>query len=41
MTSSFVFLKRSLLGRPLATAQEKEERLSKKIALAVFSSTTS
>jgi amino acid transporter len=31
-------MKRGLLGRPLATAQEHEQRLSKRIALAVFSS---
>ena len=31
-------LKRILLGRPLATAEEMQERLSKKLALPVFSS---
>ncbi len=36
--STWLSLKRALLGRPLATAEEQHERLSKKIALAVFSS---
>ncbi len=31
-------IKRVLLGRPLATAEEMQERLSKKLALPVFSS---
>ena len=31
-------LKRAVVGRPLATAQEGEQRLSKKIALPIFSS---
>ena len=37
MRPSFSF-KRALLGRPLATAEEESHRLSKKIALPVFSS---
>src|SRR6478672_12685521 len=34
----FGVLKRLVVGRPLATTQMEEQRLSKKIALAVFSS---
>ena len=30
-------IKRALLGRPIATAEEMQERLSKKLALPVFS----
>ncbi|GAB4248441.1 MAG: APC family permease [Thermoleophilia bacterium] len=36
--SSWLSFKRALIGRPLATAEEQSERLSKKIALPVFSS---
>ena len=38
MASVFSLFKRTLIGRPLATAQEIHQRLPKKIALAVFSS---
>jgi amino acid transporter len=38
MTSPYSAFKRALIGRPIATAQESEERLSKTVALAVFSS---
>ena len=34
----FATLKRLFLGRPLATTQMQEQRLTKTIALAVFSS---
>ena len=36
--STYMALKRAVVGRPLATAQEGEQRLSKKIALPIFSS---
>ena len=32
-----LMIKRALLGRPIATAEEMQERLSKKLALPVFS----
>ena len=35
--SSFGLIKRVMLGRPIATAEEMQERLSKKLALPVFS----
>jgi len=35
--SSFKTIKRGLLGRPLATSEQQQERLSKKLALPVFS----
>ena len=35
--SSFEIVKRALLGRPLATSEQQQERLSKKLALPVFS----
>jgi amino acid transporter len=38
LTSSYMFLKRKLLGKPIPTDQEHTTRLSKKIALPVFSS---
>jgi amino acid transporter len=38
LASAFSLLKRTLIGRPLATEQEIHQRLPKKIALAVFSS---
>ncbi len=38
MTSLAGGFKRAMLGRPMATAEEQHERLSKKVALAVFSS---
>ncbi len=38
MPSSYQRLKRVLLGRPLASHQEQHQRLSKKVALSVFSS---
>ncbi|MCL4368450.1 MAG: APC family permease, partial [Actinobacteria bacterium] len=38
MTSLVGGFKRAMLGRPMATAEEQHERLSKKVALAVFSS---
>jgi amino acid transporter len=37
-TAMFETLKRLLIGRPLATAEQEHQRLSKKVALAVFSS---
>ncbi len=36
--STYMALKRAVVGRPLASAQEGEQRLSKKIALPIFSS---
>ena len=38
MTSSYTFFKRALLGKPIPTDKEHTTRLSKKIALPVFSS---
>lgn len=36
--SLYLTMKRALVGRPIATAREAEQRLSKKIALPIFSS---
>src|SRR3990172_2461888 len=38
MASTFQIAKRLLLGRPIPTHEEHQQRLSKKIALSVFSS---
>jgi amino acid transporter len=38
MAEVFVMMKRLLVGRPLATAEQEEQRIPKLIALAVFSS---
>jgi len=38
MASTFQMVKRVLLGRPIPTREEQHQRLSKKIALSVFSS---
>jgi amino acid transporter len=38
MTSTLFSLKRAIIGRPMATAEEQHERLSKRVAVAVFSS---
>ena len=38
MSSTYSAIKKALIGRPIATARESQERLSKRIALPVFSS---
>lgn len=38
MTSTLFSLKRALVGRPMASAEEQHQRLSKRVAVAVFSS---
>jgi len=38
MTSTLFSLKRAIIGRPMATIEEQHERLTKRVAVAVFSS---
>ncbi len=38
MTSTLFSLKRAIIGRPMATHEEQHERLTKRVAVAVFSS---
>lgn len=38
MTSTLFSLKRAIIGRPMATADEQHQRLTKRVAVAVFSS---